>query len=121
MNVDFSVNTNSYVDCGEAIKVETIKEEINEEESVEDPLFIHDESVNSEHVEYLVDNHEKELNEGDAGNTKDQYNESYEGRIQNIEESNILNIVNENNDVNVDEEQVQENLQVNENESFCYR
>ena len=100
MNLDSSSNLSSYVDCGEDIKIETIKEEMNEEESVEDPLSIHDESVNSEDVEYLVDNHEEELNEGDAGN-------------DNIEEENI---VNENNDVNVDEEQVQENLQVNENE-----
>ena len=29
----------NFVDCGEPIKVEYIKEEINEEESVEDPLL----------------------------------------------------------------------------------
>ena len=32
----------SFVDCGESIKVEDIKEEINEEESVYDPLSIHE-------------------------------------------------------------------------------
>ena len=43
-----SKNTNrplipsSFVDCGESIKVEDIKEEINEEESVDDPLSIHE-------------------------------------------------------------------------------
>ena len=31
---------NNFVDCGESIKVEYIKEEINEEESVEDPLLL---------------------------------------------------------------------------------
>ena len=45
-----------------------------------------------------MDNHEKELNEGDAGNTEEQYNQSYERRIENIEDENI---VNDNNDVNV--------------------
>ena len=33
-------NVNNYVVCGEAIKVEIIKEEINEEESVDDPLSL---------------------------------------------------------------------------------
>ena len=36
-----------FVDCGVTIKSEDIKEEINEEESVEDPLFIDHESVNN--------------------------------------------------------------------------
>ena len=31
---------NNFVDCGENIKLENIKEEINEEESVENPLFV---------------------------------------------------------------------------------
>ena len=57
-----------------------------------------------------MDNHEKELNEGDAAITEEQYNQNYEWRIENIEEENI---VNENYDVNLDEEQVRENLQVN--------
>jgi hypothetical protein len=39
MNTDLPGNT--FVDCGETIKIEDIKEEINEEESVEDPLSIH--------------------------------------------------------------------------------
>ena len=34
-NIESSSNSNNIVDCGKVIKVETIKEEINEEESVE--------------------------------------------------------------------------------------
>ena len=37
---DSSSYINNYVDCGESIKAEDIKEEINDEESVEDPLDI---------------------------------------------------------------------------------
>ena len=37
----------SFVDCGESIKIEDIKEEMNEEESVEDPLPIHQGIENS--------------------------------------------------------------------------
>ena len=36
---DTSSNQNTFVDCNEAIKDEDIKEEMNEEESVEDPLY----------------------------------------------------------------------------------
>ena len=35
----------SFVDCGEGIKVEDIKEEVNEEETVEDPLCIKKEKI----------------------------------------------------------------------------
>jgi hypothetical protein len=34
------IGPKNFVDCGEPIKVEYIKEEINEEESVEDPLLL---------------------------------------------------------------------------------
>ena len=36
--IDALSNSNNFVDCGENIKVETIKEEVNDEESVDDPL-----------------------------------------------------------------------------------
>ena len=39
-NTDLCSTKISYVDCGESIKLEDIKEEINEEESVDDPLSI---------------------------------------------------------------------------------
>ena len=49
-----SNNTNipqsSFVDCGESIKEEDIKEEINEEESVDDPLSIEGETTKSENI-----------------------------------------------------------------------
>ena len=40
-NTNVSLNKSSFVDCGESIKLENIKEEINEEESVDDPLTTH--------------------------------------------------------------------------------
>ena len=43
-NLEPSSNKSSFVDCGETMKIEDIKEEINEEESVEDPLSIHQET-----------------------------------------------------------------------------
>jgi uncharacterized Zn-finger protein len=60
-----SINTNippsqtSFVDCGEYIKEEDIKEEINEEESVDDPLTIHEEIENRN----VCENIEKEIKE----------------------------------------------------------
>ena len=39
-NTNIPLNQSSFVDCGESIKIEDIKEERNEEESVEDPLSI---------------------------------------------------------------------------------
>ena len=41
MNRDSSLHINNFISCGEIIKIEDIKGEINEEESVEDPLSIH--------------------------------------------------------------------------------
>ena len=38
----------TFIDCGEAIKVEDIKEEINEEESVDDSLSIQGETTKDE-------------------------------------------------------------------------
>ena len=38
----------SFVDCGESIKVEDMKEEMNEEESVDDPLSIQRDTIESE-------------------------------------------------------------------------
>jgi hypothetical protein len=39
-NTNIHITQSSFVDCGESIKVEDIKEEMNEEESVDDPLSI---------------------------------------------------------------------------------
>jgi hypothetical protein len=46
-NTDDPLTQNSLVDCGESIKTEDIKEEINEEESVDDPLIILQKTENS--------------------------------------------------------------------------
>ena len=46
-----SMNThlpeNTFVDCGETIKIEDIKEELNEEKSVEDSLSVHEKTENN--------------------------------------------------------------------------
>ena len=57
-NIDFSSHENSFIDCGETI--ENIKEEINEEESVEDPLFIHQETEKSNICENIKEEVEEE-------------------------------------------------------------
>jgi hypothetical protein len=41
------------MDCGECIKIEDIKEEINEEESVDDPLNVYPEIGNRNACEYI--------------------------------------------------------------------
>ena len=47
-NTNIPLTQSSFVDCGESIKLEDIKEEIQEEESVDDPLIIHQGIKNSE-------------------------------------------------------------------------
>ena len=44
-NTNVPITQNSFVDCGEPIKLEDVKEEINEEES-DDPLSIHHKTEN---------------------------------------------------------------------------
>ena len=39
-NINISPTQSNFIDCGESIKEEDIKKEINEEESVDDPLSI---------------------------------------------------------------------------------
>ena len=46
-NINIPIIQSSFVDCVEFIKTEDIKEEINEEESVDDPLSIHQKRENS--------------------------------------------------------------------------
>jgi hypothetical protein len=50
-NTNIPLTQSIFVDCGEGIKLEAIKEEINEEESVDDPLPIHQETENSNNCE----------------------------------------------------------------------
>ena len=56
INIDSSLHLNNVIDCGEIIKIEDIKGKIQKEESVEDPLSIHQEDKNSNICE---DNKEK--------------------------------------------------------------
>ena len=48
--LDSKFQQTNFVDCGEGIKVEDIKEEINEEESVDDPLSIQEEKTKDENI-----------------------------------------------------------------------
>ena len=50
------------MDCGENIKLEDIKGELNEEESVEDPLSIHQETENNNICEDI----KEEINEEES-------------------------------------------------------
>ena len=52
-NTNIPINLSSFVDCGESIKIEDIKEETNEEESVDDPLSIQKEKA-SDVIENIV-------------------------------------------------------------------
>ena len=51
----------SFIDCGEGIKVEYIKEEINEEESVDDPLSIQGETTTGESENIVLEVKKKQL------------------------------------------------------------
>ena len=52
-NTTFPLTQSSLVDCGESIKIEDIKEELNEEESGDDPLSIQGQ-INSDVSENIV-------------------------------------------------------------------
>ena len=54
-NTNVSLTQSNFVDCGESIKEEDIKEEIKEEESVDDPLSIHQDNENKEEDLYDYD------------------------------------------------------------------
>ena len=62
-NTASSCNKNTFIDCGEAIKVEDIKGEINEEESVDYLLSNHQETENSNICEDI----KEEVKEEESG------------------------------------------------------
>ena len=76
----------SFVDCGESIKLENIKEEMNEEESVDDPLSIQVQT-NSDESENIVTEVKEELIDYDPLSIQ-------EGNIR-IENDNICTEVKE--------------------------
>ena len=76
-NDSSSSNVNNYVVCGEANEVETIKEEINEKESVDDSLPGHQDNENKEEdmFDYDTIDIEEFKIEPDNINTNDSTNE----------------------------------------------
>ena len=52
-NTNIPLTQSNFIDCGETVKVEDIKEEMNEEESVDDPLSIQGQT-NSDVSENIV-------------------------------------------------------------------
>jgi hypothetical protein len=61
-NTNIPLTQSSFVDCGESIKLEDIKEEIQEEESVDDPLIIHQGIKNSNICEDMKEEIKEEEN-----------------------------------------------------------
>ena len=104
INEDSSTHHNSANDCGEGKEVETVKEEINEEESVDDPLSIHLDNENKEEDVYdydRIDIEEFKI-------------EPIDNNI-NVDESDLNNKVNDILVNNMDEELV-DNIEENVNE-----
>ena len=64
-NTNIPLTQSSFVDCGESIKLEDIKEEINEEESVDDPLSIQGETTPDE-SDYIVAELKEEVIDDDS-------------------------------------------------------
>jgi uncharacterized Zn-finger protein len=63
-NTTLPLTQSSFVDCGESIKIENIKEEMKEEESVDDPLSIQGQT-NSDESENIVTEVKEELIDDD--------------------------------------------------------
>ena len=61
-NTNIPLFQSSFVDCGESIKTEGIKKEINEEEGVDDPLIIHQKTENS----YICEDIKEEVKEEES-------------------------------------------------------
>ena len=58
--LNFLLIEKTFVSCGEIIKIEDIKGEINEEESVDDPLFIHQKTENIQIFEDIKEEFKEE-------------------------------------------------------------
>ena len=97
-NKDSSSIVNNYVECVESIKIEDIKEEMNEEESVDDPLSIQGQT-NSDVSENIVTEVKEEEIRDDPLCINDTTNED-------LSDQNNINNVNNLNVNNIDEEVV---------------
>ena len=84
------ITQSSFVDCVESIKAEDIEEEINEEESVDDPLSIHQETENIDFCEDI----KEELKEG-VENVEDPLSVNQMDEIINVRE-NVKEEIREN-------------------------
>jgi uncharacterized Zn-finger protein len=80
-NKNILITQSSFVDCGESIKVEDIKEEIKEEKSVDYPLSIHQETENNDSCEDI----KEELKEG-VRNVEDPLSMNQMDKIMNVRE-----------------------------------
>jgi uncharacterized Zn-finger protein len=88
MNED-STNQTTSNDYGKGNIVETIQEEINEEESIDDPPSIHQDNENTEEqVEEIFDNIEENVNEVEA-DVVDQGNNDFQG-LENLSVAEAL-------------------------------
>jgi uncharacterized Zn-finger protein len=54
MNINISSTQSNFIDCGETVQVDAIKEEINEEESVDGPLSIQKEKASDESENIVI-------------------------------------------------------------------
>jgi hypothetical protein len=123
---DSSSNVNNYVDCGEANDVEPIKEEIDEEESVDDPLPGHQDNENREEDLYVYDTIDIEefKIESDNVDINDTTNEDRadQDKVNNVNNLLVNNMDEEVNDVvdNVEENviEVEENVVGQENINY---
>ena len=100
-----STNQNSSNDCGEGKVVETIKEEINEEESIDDPLSIHQEKESKE--EDMFDYNTINIEEFKIEHVDNNINEDESDRNNKVNNPILVN--------NIDEEVV-DNIEENVNE-----
>ena len=98
----------SFVDCGESIKIEDIKEEMNEEESVDDPLSIQGQT-NSDVSENIVTEVKEEVIRDDPLCINDTTNEDLSDQ-NNINNVNNLNVNNMDEEVNNVIDNIEENV-----------
>jgi hypothetical protein len=64
-NTNVPLSQNSFIDCGESLKLEDVKEEKQEEESIDDPLSIHQRIENSNICEDIKKEIKEEKNVDD--------------------------------------------------------
>ena len=125
-NTNLPLTHSSIANCSESIKEEDIKEEIKEEESVDDPLSIHQDNENKEEdlFDYNTIDIEEFRIEPDNVDTNDVTDEERSGQnnVNNVNNLLVNNMDEEVNDVidNVEENvnEVEENVVGQENINY---